>query len=180
MTNIRCSVRHTLVIILTFSIFSIVLAAEGKKEEGTEKKIAKKELPSAVLTAFEKAYPEAKILGTSMETEDSTTYFEIESKDGKVKRDLLYKADGTVKEIEERVAQTDLPAAIKEAIAKEYPKGKIRKGEKTTRDNVVEYELIVRNGKDKLEVVLDETGKIVKTENMNAKEKEEEKDEEKK
>jgi hypothetical protein len=175
--NTRYVARYALVIILTFGLFSIVLAADGKKEEGTEKKITKKELPSLVLTAFVKTYPGAKIMGTGMEIEDSTTYFEIESRDGKVKRDILYKADGTVKEIEEGVTKADLPTVIKEAIAKEYPNGKIRKGEKTTRDNVVKYELIVKNGKEKMEVVLDETGKIIKTEKITAKEKEEEKEE---
>ncbi len=164
MIDVRLSVRYALAVILALGIFGFALAAESKKEKGAEKKISRKDVPTAVMSAFQKAYPKAQIVGTNQETEDSTTYFEIESRDGKVKRDLLYKADGTVKEIEESITEADLPAAIKDAIAKEYPKGMIQKGEKTTRDNVVEYELIVNNGKDKMEVVLDETGKIVKTE----------------
>jgi hypothetical protein len=172
--NIRFAARNALAVVLVFGIFGCVLAAEGKKEEGTEKKIAKKDVPAAVMSAFQEAYPKAQVVGTNQETEDSTTYFEIESRDGKVKRDLLYKADGTVKEIEESVAKADLPAAITEAVAKEYPKGMIHKGEKTTRDNVVEYELVVKNGKDEMEIVLDQTGKIVKTEKITAKEEKEE------
>jgi hypothetical protein len=177
MVSVRYTARYALAVILASGIFGFALAAEGKKEEGAEKKIPKKDVPTAVMLAFQKAYPKAQIVGTSRETEDSTFYFEIESRDGKVKRDLLYKADGTVKEIEESVTNAELPAAIREAIAKEYPKGVIQKGEKTTRDNVVEYELIVKNGKDKMEVVLNETGKIVKTEKITARDKEEEKEE---
>ncbi|HEY3296679.1 MAG TPA: PepSY domain-containing protein [bacterium] len=180
MMNVRHTARYALAAILALGIFGFAMAAEGKKEEGPEKKIAKKDLPAAVFSSFQKAYPAAKIVGTSQETEDSTTYFEIESRDGKVKRDILYKADGTVKEIEEGVAKASLPVAVKDAIAKEYPKGIIQKGEKTTRDNVVSYEVILKNGKDRMEVVVDETGKVLKTEKMTRQEEKEEKAEGKK
>ena len=168
----------TFLLLVSFGAFRTVWAAEKEAAEGTEKKITKKDLPSAILTAFEKGYPKAQITGVSKETEDSTTYFEIESRDGKIRRDLLYKADGTVKEIEERVTEAELPAAIRQAVAKEYPKGRIQKGEKTTRDNAIEYELIVKIGKDKMEVVLDESGKILKTEKKSGTEEAEEQEEE--
>jgi len=179
MLNIRHTARCALAIILFSGVLSLAAAAEGKKEEGPEKKIAKKDVPVAVMSAFQTAYPKAEIVGTNQETEDSTVYYEIESRDGKVKRDVLYKADGTVKEMEERVAKADLPAAIKEAIAKEYPKGTIHRVEKNTRDGVVGYEVMVKNGKDHMEVVLDESGKILKTEKKMHKEMKEEKTEEK-
>jgi hypothetical protein len=36
---------------------------EPAKEQESEKKLARKEVPAAVLAAFERAYPKAKILG---------------------------------------------------------------------------------------------------------------------
>jgi hypothetical protein len=173
MISIRSRALSVLALILAVAV--VGFAAESKKEVSAEKKIARKDVPAAVMSAFQKAYPKAEIRGTNQETEDSTTYFEIESRDGKVKRDILYMVDGSVKEIEESISKSELPAAIQDAIAKEYPKGSIRKGERTTRDNAVEYELIVQTGKDKMEVVLDESGKIVKTKKLATKEEEDEK-----
>lgn len=139
-----------------------------------EKKITKKELPGAVLTAFEKAYPKAAIQGLSKEEDDGKTFYEIESLDGKTRRDLLYLPDGTVAEIEETIAANALPDAVKATVGKEIPKGKILKAEKLTRAGVTEYEVVVSSGKAKHELVLDPTGKLLKKEAKN--EKEEEKD----
>jgi len=135
-----------------------------------EKKITKKDLPNAVLTAFEKAYPKAAIRGLSKEEENGKTFYEIESLDGKTRRDLLYSPDGTVAEIEEVVAANDLPAAVKATVDKEFPKGRIMKAEKLTHDSVTEYELVVSSGKAKHELVLDPTGKLLKKEAKNEKE----------
>ena len=95
-----------------------------------EKKIKAKDLPVAVAAAFQKAYPQAKIKGTSMETENGKTMYEIESVDGKVNRDLLYAADGSCLEIEETVAVKDLPADVAAGLKKGFPEGKVSKAEK--------------------------------------------------
>jgi hypothetical protein len=173
MVSVGYEARKALMLVLALGISGLTIAAGTSGEQGTEKKISRAEVPAPVMSAFQSMYPKAKITGTAQETEDSTTYFEIESKDGKVKRDLLYKVDGTVKEIEESVSKANLPAPIKDAVAKEYPKGKIKQCEKTTRDGVIAFELIVKNGKDKLEVVLDDSGKILKADKMVDEEKDE-------
>lgn len=129
-----------------------------------EKKISKKDVPATVIAAFEKAYPKATVKGCAMEVENGTTYYEIESIDGKTKRDLLYLPDGTVAEIEQGVAVADLPAAVRAAINKEYPKGKIEKAEKTTKGSAVTYEMKIVSGKSRVEFVVDPAGKIVKKE----------------
>jgi hypothetical protein len=134
-----------------------------------EKKITKKDLPVPVLSSFQKAYPKATIKGLSTETEEGKTYFEIESVDGKVKRDLLYLADGTVAEIEETVAAADLPAPVKAAVAAKHPKGKIAKVEKVTRGGVVSYDVVLRSGKTNVELSIDPAGKVLKESKASAK-----------
>jgi len=129
-----------------------------------EKKITKKDLPNAVLTAFEKTYPKAVIQGLSKEEENGKTVYEIESLDGKTRRDLLYSPDGTVAEIEEVMAANDLPEAVKATVGKEIPKGTILKAEKLTRASITEYEVVVSSGNTKHELVLDPTGKLLKKE----------------
>jgi hypothetical protein len=127
-----------------------------------EKKIEKKDLPAPVLTAFQKAYPKATIKGASTEVENGKTYYEIESLDGTVKRDLLYLADGTITEIEESIALSDLPAPVKAALDKKYPKAKISKSEKVTKGAVVAYEVVVISGKTTVEASFDPSGKLLK------------------
>lgn len=114
------------------------------------------------------------------EFEDGVDYYEIESIDGKTKRDLLYTKDGKVCEIEEVVDVKALPDAVKQAVAKVYPQGKIQKAEKTTRQTKIEYDLEVQSGAKGYEVSVDEQGKVLKTAEMKAKkeEKEEKEDEE--
>ena len=101
-------------------------------------------------------------MGVGQEKENGTTYYEIESVDGKTKRDLLYTVDGKLAEIEEAISMKDLPPEVKGAFDKEFPKAKVEKAEKTIRDQDVTYELHVKVGKIKKEVVIDSTGKILK------------------
>jgi hypothetical protein len=143
-----------------------------------ETKITKKDLPKAILSAFEKAYPKATIKGLSSELEEGKTYFEIESVDGKISRDLLYLADGTVVEIEEGVSTADLPSAVKATLQKEYPKGKVVKAEKTTKGDAVTYEMKVSSGKTHAELVIDPAGKVIKNKKADATKKQKEEKEE--
>jgi len=135
-----------------------------------EKKISQQELPAAVRTAFEKTYPHAKIQGASQEVEKGKTLYEIESIEGTVRRDLLLEADGTIVEIEEEITASDLPAAVKATIQKNFPSDKIEKAEKITRGSTEEYELQLLAGKTTREVVVGPDG-VIRT-------REKEKDEE--
>jgi hypothetical protein len=141
--------------------------AEGKEEaeEAGEMKAAAgvdlKVLPQAVLDAFKKAYPKAVIRGASKETEKGVTYYEVESVDGKMNRDLLYTADGKAVEVEEALAPGALPAAVVKALDKAYPGYKILKAEDMLKDGRKLFELEIQVKGKKMGVTLDPTGKIV-------------------
>ena len=154
-------------------VVSLLLAFSGT---AGEKKISKKEVPSAVLSAFENAYPKASMKGFAKEVEDGKTCYEIESLDGMTTRDILYFADGKVAEIEEGVPADKLPDAVKATVKKEYPKGKITKAEHLTREAIVEYEIHIISGKTKHELIVAPDGKVVKPQKA-GKEKEEESEE---
>ncbi len=136
-----------------------------------EKKITKKDLPAPVLAAFQKDYPTATIKGLNEEKKDGQTYFEIESKDGKTKRDLLYLADGSVAEIEESMEASDLPQAVKAAVEAKYPKAKIGKIEKVTLGTAVHYDLKVKAENGVFKIETDDSGKILKEEKHEPKKK---------
>jgi Putative beta-lactamase-inhibitor-like, PepSY-like len=141
-----------------------------------EKKIAVKDLPAAVAASFKAAYPKAEIKGTATEVEGGVTYYEIESVDGKTKRDLLFAKNGKIFETEEIVAGDALPAAVKDAIAKAVPKGKISSAEKTVRESKTQFDVTVKKGTKTFAVAIDEKGTVLKNKEVK-KEKKEEKEE---
>jgi|GEM_PF-469747 len=132
-------------------------AGELKAAAGVDLKI----LPPAVLGAFQKAYPKAEIKGASKETEKGVTYYEIESVDGKMNRDLLYAADGKVVEVEEAVAPGALPAAVLKALEKAYPGYQILKAEDLLKDGQKLFELQIQVNGKKTGVTIDPSGKII-------------------
>jgi uncharacterized membrane protein YkoI len=148
--------------LITGAVIAVfILCAPTAAQAQGEKKLAVKDLPAAVTASFHKAYPHAKIRGASAEQEDGKTYYEVESVDGKVKRDLLYAVDGTCVEIEESIAARGLPGPVSKSLKQEFPKGKILKAEKVTKDQTLKYELVVQSGKDQWEVAFDAAGKVV-------------------
>jgi hypothetical protein len=123
---------------------------------------AKVELPAAIKSAFEAAYPTGTIKNVSKETEDGELRYEVESIDGSMARDLIYRVDGTVVEIEEALATADLPPPVRDAISARYPEGKVLKAERLTRGATVVYEMRIRLHKRTREVVLDPSGALVR------------------
>jgi len=150
-----------LIVTISFAV-SIILIAASTNSFAQEKKITQKELPSAVLSSFHKSYPKAEIKGLSAETEKGKKYFEIESVDGSVRRDLLYLPDGKTAEIEETIPSSGLPEGAVQSIEKKIPGGKIEHAERVTSGTKITYELSVMSKKAKYEIVLDKEGKIIK------------------
>ena len=132
-------------------------AEEMKAAAGVDLKV----LPPAVLKAFKMAYPRAVIKGASKETEKGVTYYEIESVDGKMNRDLLYAADGKAVEVEEAIAPGVLPAAVVKALDKAYPGYKILKAEDLFKDGQKLFELQIQVKDKKIGVTIDPNGKII-------------------
>ena len=127
-----------------------------------EKRIKEKDLPTDVSKAFHNEYPAAKIIGTAKETEKGVTYFEIESKDGNVRRDLLYTKAGKVAEIEEVLTAETIPDFVKKSIEKKYKDVEYKRGEKNVRNSITKYEVVIEAAEVKYEVVCDSNGKILK------------------
>jgi hypothetical protein len=137
-----------------------------------EKKLKPKQLPAAVLSAFQKTYPAAKIKGASSEVENGKTVYEVVSLDGTINRDLLYSEDGSVVEIEETIPLKAVPVEVTNALKVETGKGKVQKAEKLTKGGIVQYEFVISSGKNKREILIDLSGKILKTTKMKADERE--------
>jgi uncharacterized membrane protein YkoI len=140
---------------MAVSLLAISAAAQ-------EKKITAKDVPAAVISAFKTAYPNATIRGYAREKEKGKVFYEIESREGTTTRDILYNPDGTVAEIEESLAASDLPAGVQQAFKEKYPKAVITKAEKTTAGDKVSYEIVARQGKRKVTIEFDSSGRVLK------------------
>ena len=90
-----------------------------------------------------------------------------------------YAPEGKVYEIEESMDPGSLPAAMKSAINKEYPKGKIVKVEKAIQDTSVTSEVQVKVGKKTRGLGFDASGNLLKANKESAEKEENEKDEKK-
>jgi hypothetical protein len=127
-----------------------------------EKKISTTDLPAPVLSAFQKSYPGASINGVSRESEEGKTFYEIESVEGAVHRDILYAPDGTMVELEESMVEAELPAAVKATLAKKEFTGTVEKVEKVTKGKETTYEMRIHSGSTMLEVMIGPDGKVIK------------------
>lgn len=140
---------------------SAALAASLLPAHAGEKHIPRKGVPPAVLAAFQKAYPGAQALGYSLDDSEGRKVFEIESREGRVRRDLSYLPDGTLDEAEEVIAPSDLPKAVQQSIQASHPGVRILHAERDTRGAAVTYEVVISARGVKKEVVLDPEGKVI-------------------
>ncbi len=74
------------------------------------------------------------------------------------KGDLLFSADGTLIEVEEEMALSDVPPAVRTALAAH---GRIVKVESKLKGSAVSYEGLVERGAKRSEVVVGADGKPV-------------------
>ena len=147
--------------LVRIGLLAVALSPLGVSAAAQEKKITAKQVPTAVLTAFKTAYPKATIRRYAQEKENGKVFFEIESLDGKTKRDILYNADGTVAEMEESISASDLPADAQQAIKRQYPKALIMNAEKTTAGDKISYEITARQGRKRITMEFDASGKVL-------------------
>ena len=153
------TMKHFIALAIAFSI--IVFSATCLSQEQSLKK---KDVPKVILDTFHKSYPKADIKGYSKESENGNLSYEIESLEGKTHRDVSYSADGSVVSVEESMVFSDLPEPIRDAIKKDYPKAKVSMCEKVVEGNTTTFELVVRSGRQKYELVFNAEGTLLKQE----------------
>ena len=153
-----------IVAVIIATTVAVTAPAEDEKPEEMKAKnttLAQKEIPAAVLTAFHKAYPKAKITGTDADADSTGTLYEIESADGGAKRTTVYTADGALIEVEDVIAMKDLPSEAQAEITKAYPDGEIKTIERATRGDAVTFEATIESGEMRAEMVFDKAGKLI-------------------
>jgi hypothetical protein len=149
-----------------------ILALAGCEEN--EHQVSAKEVPEAVLQAFNQSYPGAVIKEYAEESEDGQHYFEISCEFQGRKIDALYKPDGAVSEIEEVISPDQLPEPVRQAITGEFPSLTIHSAESVEKEGQQLFEVKLLKDTKMTEVLFENNGRILKQE---SKELDEEADE---
>ena len=162
----KTNTKHNLRIRLFVSTLTLFMPFTGvavHAEEGTKTTpIPRKAVPSVVLRAYAKAYPQAKASGYARVERDGETRYDIKSTQKGKTRSLYYYYDaGRVVKVAEVIAPTILPLAVRRAIQKTYPAGRATKAEKVIQGSTVTYEAWVRNGTKTVEMALTPVGRIL-------------------
>lgn len=144
--------------LLIIAFVAAVIAVAPFARADSERKVPRTEVPAPVLAAFEKAYPAAKATAFAREEKEGKTFYEIESRDGDVSRDLLFAPDGTLAEAEEKIPTGELPQPVRDAIRALGPKVTVRSAEKVTRGGTVSYSVTVSGAMTK-EMAFDPSGR---------------------
>ncbi len=114
-----------------------------------ETEISRKDVPPVVLAAFNKVYGSAKVLEWEKEIHGGKLYYEAETVDGKVSRNILYSPDGTVAQVAAKITPQDLPAAVMDSMKVQFPNATVRSAYKVTHADTVEYGLSLSGSKQK-------------------------------
>jgi len=145
----------------TAAFLCLVTLAPGQGDQETKLKAG--DVPAAVIAAVAKQYPSAQVSGWSKEVENGKITYEASVIDGFSKRDIVFAESGSLLAVEEAIPVSDLPAAVRRAIRIKYPKASLRKAERISQGDEVQYEVALAKASKK-EVLLTPDGKIVKEE----------------
>lgn len=118
-----------------------------------EKKLDRSQLPPAVQKTVDEQSSGATVKGFSTEVEHGKRLYEAEMMANGHSKDIEMDASGKLTEIEEEVSMSDLPAAVKDGIAKKAGAGRVTKVESLTKQGkLVAYEAAITTGGKQSEV----------------------------
>jgi uncharacterized membrane protein YkoI len=148
-------------------ILLVFLASCAGEQEET---IAIDAVPSAVMSAVLKRFPNATATEAAREREDGKLLYEVSVLDGSRKIDVTVTANGEITTIEGALTQSDLPAAVTQAVAARYPGAVYRIIEDVMTNEggaskFAYYEVLIETADKRfLEVQIAPDGKILKEE----------------
>lgn len=126
--------------------------------------------PAAVKEALEKKFPEAKSIKWEKENDSE---WEAEFKMNGIEYSANFSTDGTWKETEHEMKAKDLPEAVSNTLASSFSDYKVEEAEMVETPSFSGYEIELEKGKETLEVVIDQSGKVLKKKIENEDEDEE-------
>lgn len=120
-------------------------------------------IPEAAVAALKKAYPNA----TDIKWEQKKASAKAEFKIGKIDHDVWFTDDGTVVKHRYEITKSELPAAITEAIKKDFPAYEIKDCKRTDEKASSRFNVELKSTADKKHVDYSSDGKIIPKEEKN-------------
>lgn len=137
--------------------FSLLLVLAIASAHAAAQKLNEKELPGPVLSGFYMKYKDVKVEKWEKEGNNYEAEFDL----NKEEYSVLIDGAGNILETEMEIAVSELPAGVKDYVAKNYRGAKIKEASKITDASaVITYEAEV--GKEDL--IFDSNGLYLKTE----------------
>jgi hypothetical protein len=157
--------------VLGVALGLLAVAAARAADEG-EKKVPLDKVPKAVLDAVKAKFEGADLKGASTEKEDGKLIYEISLVHKGRKIDASLTADGKFVSVEKEIKTDEVPRPVAAALKDKYPKAKVKIAEEVTEGGKVKYEFLLDTGdKGEVEAVFDPSGKLLKEEKKEKKEK---------
>ncbi len=121
----------------------------------------KKEVPNAVSKSFAAKFPTAKNVKWDKEND---TEWEAEFKMSGVEYSANFDNDGTWKETEHEINESEIPAMVKATLDNEFSGYEIEEVEISETVDGKVYEFALDNDENEMEVAIDMNGKVIKKE----------------
>jgi len=106
-----------------FDSGDVQIVGEIEPDDGDEDdaQIDVSQLPAGVLAALHERFPGAQVLEAELEEEDGETEYGVTASVNGQVLDVAFAPSGTILEVEEEVASTDLPLALREYLEALFP-----------------------------------------------------------
>jgi hypothetical protein len=145
---------------------SLILVWVGAQAQDRDKSDTN-QMPKRIMDGLKAKFPRAEVDKWTKEKEDDNFIYDIEFKQGGQKFEADIKEDGTIYNWEKAIADKDLPAAVRKAVEKKYPKASMKEIMEITtvkngRDELEGYEIVLKTGgKKDVEVTVAPDGTIL-------------------
>jgi hypothetical protein len=145
----------------------LLLLVSGAAAQDKKDKLDLDKIPKKVMDTLKAKFPKAEIQMWTMEKEGDIVVYDIEFKQEGRKFEADIKEDGTIHNWEKEIAAKDLPAAVRKAVDKRYPRATLKEVMAITevkgKDEKLEgYEIVLDTAdKKEVEVTVAPDGKIL-------------------
>lgn len=149
------------VICSTLLLLTAPVAAQDRAPKDLDK------IPAKVMNALKAKFPRAEIVKWTREKEGDIVIYDIEFKQDGKKLEADIKEDGSIHNWEMAITEKDVPAAVKQAVEKKYPRATAREIMRITamkdgKDELEGYEIVLTTAdKKEVEVTVAPDGKIL-------------------
>ncbi|HEV7380090.1 MAG TPA: PepSY-like domain-containing protein [Dyadobacter sp.] len=122
---------------------------------GFAQDIPSNSVPSVVMNVFKQKFPKA----TDVEWERKGELYKVEFEIGRKEHAVWINGAGNVEKHKLDISNSDLPAAVKTAIASEYKGYRINDAERLDAGGKVTYKVEVKKGAEDMDTFFDEQGR---------------------